>query len=214
MPKYRSRVGSKSRTLKATRNKTVKDFKSVDNYLDSVYRNNKEYLDKYIDKLGDSRTKRNIFKEEVKKYMRLTNPETGKPYNIRQAIDRVQRSTMITTKEERIGEVRLERMKELDPEAFKSFRQKIGWRNKVSSMNFVEETHEGNKNILRYRDNATGKDVVIIETISPKSGMSKGYEIKDYTDWRYDYAKEHRNDSPQANADWVVQQALKKGRGE
>ena len=81
MPKYRSRVGSKSRTLKAKRNKTVKDFKSIDNYLDSVYRNNKEYLDKYIDRLGDSRTKREIFKKAVKDYMKLTNPETGKEYD-------------------------------------------------------------------------------------------------------------------------------------
>lgn len=210
--KYRSRIGSKSRTLKAKNNKTIKEFKSVDNYLDSVYRNNKEYLDKYLDVMGDSRRKKAIFKDQVKKYMNYVNPDTGKNYTIRQAIDRVQRSEMITTKEERIGETRLERMKELDPQKYKEFRKSIGWRNKVNSMNFVEMTSQGNKNILRYQDKATGKDVVIIETISPKTGISQGYEIKDYDDYRYDYVKKHKDESPALSAEYAVLQAKRKER--
>lgn len=211
--KYRRRTGTKSRTLNAKNNKTVKDFKNLDNYLDSVYRNNKEYLDKYIDKMGDSRTKKAIFKREVKRMMNYTNPVTGKRYTVRQAIDIVQRSTMITTKEERWGEEALERLRESDKALFKKFRQLVGWKSKISSMNFVELTSDNTHNYLVYQDPAAGKKIIIIEEISPKSGVVRSFKIEeDYDEWRYQYVKKNKKDDPKLNAEFALLEALREAK--
>lgn len=211
--KYRRRTGTKSRTLNAKNNKTVKDFKNIDNYLESVYRNNKEYLDKYIDKMGDSRTKKNIFKNEVKRMMKYTNPVTGKKYTVRQAIDIVQRSTMITTDEERWGEQALERLRESDKTLFKKFRQLVGWKSKISSMNFVEMTSDDTHNYLVYQAPATGKKIIIVEEISPKTGVVRSFKLEeDYDEWRYQYVKNNKKNDPALNAEFSLLEALRVGR--
>lgn len=192
--KYKRRYGGYG-PLKTKKGKGIKKYKSVNNYLNAIYKNNKEYLDQHIKVMGDTRTKREIFKEEVMSRLGKINPDTGKKYTIKQAIEKVQRSTLITTKEERIGETRITRMKEMDPEKFKDFRKKIGWTTKIKSENFIEMTSEGNKNYLRYKDPQNGKDVIIVETISPKSGVATSYKILDYDEFVRQYAREHRNDS-------------------
>ena len=189
--KYKRRYGSYG-PLKAKRPK--KKYKSLENYLKSVYRNNKDYLDSHIKTFGKT-SKRAKFVEEVMTRLNQTNPDTGKKYTVKQAIEKVQRSSLITTREERIGEVRLTRMKEMDPEKFKDLRKKIGWTTKIKSENFIEMTSEGNKNYLRYKDPQNGKDVIIIEDISPKSGVATSYQILDYDEFVRQYAREHRNDS-------------------
>ena len=186
--------------LKTKKGKGIKKYKNLNNYLNALYNNNKEYLDKHIKTFGDSKKKREIFKEEVMSRLNKINPETGKKYTLKQAIEKVQRSTLITTKEERIAEVRITRMQELDPEKFREFRKKIGWTTKIKSENFVELASDGNKNYLRYTDPATGKDVVIKETISPKTGVSTGYEIIPYDEFVKQYTKEHKNDSAKSQA--------------
>ena len=55
--------------------------------------------------------------------------------------------------------------------------------------------HDGNKNYLRYNDPTTGKDVVIVETISPKTGVSMGYEIMTYEKFAKKFASENKNKS-------------------
>ena len=207
--KYKRRYGGYG-PLKTKKGRGVKKYKNVNNYLNALYNNNKEYLDEHIKTFGDSRRKREIFKEEVISRLGKINPDTGKKYTLKQAIDKVQRSTLITTKEERIAEVHLSRMRELDPEKFKELRKAIGWTNKIKSENFTEMTHDGNKNYLRYRDPNTGRDIVLVETISPKTGVEISYDILEYEEWRYRYVKEHRSESPDMYALWQQLKNTKK----
>lgn len=199
--KYKRRYGGYG-PLKTKKGKGIKKYKNLNNYLNALYNNNKEYLDKHIKTFGDSKKKREIFKEEVMSRLNKINPETGKKYTLKQAIEKVQRSTLITTQEERIAEVRITRMQELDPEKFKEFRKAIGWTNKIKSENFIEMTHDGNKNYLRYKDPTTGRDIILVETISPKTGVATSYDILEYDEWRYRYVKEHRDESPEMYALW------------
>lgn len=200
--------------LKTKKGKNKKKYKSEDYYLDAIYRANKQYLETHIKKAPqDTKSKKTIFKEAVKKQMQMIDPETGKKYNIRKAIEMVQRKELIRTKEERIAETRLTQMRDLDKDAFKKFRKEIGWTNKINASNIVDMTSEGNKNYLRYRDQTTGKDVIIIETISPKSGLSVGYEFMDYDVWREKWLKKHQNDSAANAAEYQIQKILNKARG-
>lgn len=192
--KYKRRYGGYG-PLKTKKGRGVKKYKNVNNYLNALYNNNKEYLDEHIKTFGDSRKKREIFKEEVMSRLGKINPDTGKKYTLKQAIDKVQRSTLITTKEERIAETRLSIMRERDPEKFKQLRKEIGWTNKIKSENFTELLNDGNKNYLRYNDPTTGKDVVIVETISPKTGVSMGYKIMTYEKFAKKYSSENKNKS-------------------
>lgn len=192
--KYKRRYGGYG-PLKTKKGKGLKKYKNVNNYLNALYNNNKEYLDEHIKTFGDSRKKREIFKEEVMSRLGKINPDTGKKYTLKQAIDKVQRSTLITTKEERIAETRLSVMRERDPEKFKQLRKEIGWTNKIKSENFTELLHDGNKNYLRYNDPTTGKDVVIVETISPKTGVSMGYDIMTYEKFAKKFSSENQNKS-------------------
>ena len=103
--KYKRRYGGYG-PLKTKKGRGVKKYKNVNNYLNALYNNNKQYLDEHIKTFGDSRKKREIFKEEVMSRLGKINPYTGKKYTLKQAIDKVQRSTLITTKEERIALIR------------------------------------------------------------------------------------------------------------
>lgn len=204
--KYKRRYGGYG-PLKAKRPK--KRYKSIDNYLGSVWRNNKEYLEKHVKALG-TKSQKQTFIEAVKNKIGKINPDTGKKYTIKQAIEKVQRSTLVTTQQERIAEVHLTRMRELDPEKFKQLRKAIGWTNKIKSENFTEMTHDGNKNYLRYKDPNTGRDIVLVETISPKTGVATSYDIIEYEEWRYRYVKDHRSESPEMYALWQQLKNTKK----
>ena len=196
--KYKRRYGSYG-PLKTKKGKGVKKYKNVNNYLNAIYNNNKEYLDSHIRVMGDSRTKREIFKEEVLSRLNHINPDTGKKYTIKQAIEKVQRSTLITTKEERIGETHITRMREMDEEAFKKLRKEVGWTNKLKSENFVETINAGNKYYIRYKDEATGKDLIIVEVISPK-GAVIGWEIMTYEEFMKKYTEQQQNQSATGQA--------------
>lgn len=200
--------------LKTKKGKNRKKYKDVDHYLDAIYRANKDYLEKHVQRAPqEKKSKKTLFKERVKKQMTRTNPNTGKKYNIREAIEMVQRKQFTKTAEERIAETRLTQMRDLDKDAFKKFRKEIGWTNKIKAENVIDMTSEGNKNYLRYRDQTTGKDIVIVETISPKSGVSIGYEFIDYDVWREKWLKKHQNDSAANAAEYQIQKILNKARG-
>ena len=185
-------------------------YKNINTYLDAVYNNNKAYLDERVETFNSKITKRQQFKESVKEYMR-------KGMNVKQAIDEFQRKEAITSKEERIFEIRMSQLKEMDKEAFKEFKKKIGWKEKVDSSNAtILKSDDPKRNYLRYTDPKTGRDVVIIEEISPKSGISIGYETIYYEEWKIRdnnrKIKEGVNNSPQLMAENDVLKAILEGK--
>lgn len=198
-PKYKRRLGGYG-PLKTPKGKTRKKYKTIDGYLRAVYRNNKEYLESHIDNLGDTRSKRQIFIDSVKELASERKPGTDRKRTIKEAIEKFQRSETVTTEMERIGETRLTKMREMDPENFKKFRKKVGWTAKLNSQNFVEMTHEGKFNYLRYYDPTTGKDVVIVEEISPKTGVTIKYDIMEFEEWSEAYTKAHKNENAKNQA--------------
>lgn len=185
-------------------------YKNINTYLDAVYNNNKAYLDERVETFNAKTTKRQQFKESVKEYMR-------KGMNVKQAIDEFQRKEAITSKEERIFETRMSQLKEMDKEAFKEFKKKIGWKEKVDSSNAtILKSDDPKKNYLRYTDPKTGRDVVIIEEISPKSGISIGYETVYYEEWKIRdnkrKIKEGVSNSPQLMAENDMLKAILEGK--
>lgn len=185
-------------------------YKNINTYLDAVYNNNKAYLDERVETFNSKITKRQQFKESVKEYMR-------KGMNVKQAIDEFQRKEAITSKEERIFEIRMSQLKEMDKEAFKEFKKKIGWKEKVDSSNAtILKSDDPKKNYLRYTDPKTGRDVVIIEEISPKSGISIGYETVYYEEWKIRdnnrKIREGVSNSPQLMAENDVLKAILEGK--
>lgn len=167
--KYKKLVGQAD---KLRSKKKMSQYKTLDKYLDAVYANNQEYLNKHIETFGDTKKKRGIFKEEVKILMDQINPETGKKYTVKQAIDYVQRSTTVRTRDQRGFEVVMSRMKEESPEAYKKMRMAAGWKNKISS-EYVKYIGSNGKNMeYEYYDPNTGKHFKMIVRISPgKDGM-------------------------------------------
>lgn len=185
-------------------------YKNINTYLDAVYNNNKAYLDERVETFNSKITKRQQFKESVKEYMR-------KGMNVKQAIDEFQRKEAITSKEERIFEIRMSQLKEMDKEAFKEFKKKIGWKEKVDSSNAtILKSDDPKRNYLRYTDPKTGRDIVIIEEISPKSGISIGYETVYYEEWKIrDNTRKIRegvSNSPQLMAENDVLKAILEGK--
>lgn len=209
---YNKRVGQAEK-LRPKKGKNISDYKTLDGYLNSVWKNNQGYLQDSIEKFNDPRTKKTIWKDKVKEYMKEINPRTGKPYTVKQAIDTVQRSELVTTAERRRSEVSFSRIREQDPETFKKIRKKIGWKNKFNINNVVDSWTEGKVNYYRYKDDATGKDIIIQEEISPKSGYVHT-EVKDYDIWKEQTLKYKADKGDvQAAAEYAVQAALNRGRG-
>lgn len=196
--KYKRRYGGYG-PLKAKRPK--KKYKTLDGYLRSVYNNNKEYLDSHIKVMGDSRKKRDIFIEEVKSRLGKINPDTKKKYTIREVLDKVQRTSLIT-KEERIAETHVTKLREMDQETFKDLRKKVGWTNKIKSENFIEELNVGKYYYLRYKDDNTGKDVIIEEERSPK-GAVISWKIYTYEEFANKYTSNKKNSSVVDSARWA-----------
>lgn len=182
---YKERVGQDYK-LRAT--KLRGKYKATDNYLDAIWRKNKEYLEDRIESFNDPRSKKTIWKQKVKEYLKFTNPETGKKYTVAQAIDAVQYSELITSGERRRAEVSFSRMRGERKKGEKmnvnwvNIRKAIGWRNVFSPNNVIDSWSEGKQNYYRYYDPATGKDVMVVETISPKAGTQM-VEVIDYGDW-------------------------------
>ena len=197
--------------LKTAKGKGRKKYANVNNYLNAVYRANKDWLeDRIVKTPSEPRSKKQIFKDEVLGAMKLTNPKTGKKYNIKEAIEKFNRSETVRTRSERIFETRITKMFEMDEKAKKQFRQAVGWTSKIDSSNVVDMSSEGNKNYIRYRDPKTGNDVVIEETISPKTGISTGYRILAYSEWKEQYLKHHQDSAANA-AEYAVLKVLNSG---
>lgn len=206
--RYKKRVGQAS-PLRAKRNQAT--YKSVNAYIDAVYRNNKKYLDSHIENFGIE-SKRQTFKKEVLDRLRRINPETGKRYTLKQAIDQVQRTTIVTSAEERRAQVSMTRIQQESPEDWKEVRKAIGWKNKFEVSNIVDTWSEGKMNYYRYKDTTTGKDVIIVEEISPKNGYTKT-EVFEFNKWKEKYLESKASNDPAAAAELAVLKILNKGRG-
>ena len=185
-------------------------YKNVNTYLDAVYNNNKAYLDERVETFNAKTTKRQQFKEDVKEYMR-------KGMNVKQAIDEFQRKNAITSKEERIFESNILKMKEMSPKAFRDFKKKIGWKEKIDSTNatFLPSDTK-NVEYMRYTDPNTGRDVVIRIEISPVSGIAISYDFMYYEEWKIrdnkNKIKEGVNNSPQLMAENDMLKAILEGK--
>lgn len=199
-PKYKRRLGGYG-PLKNKKGRTRKKYKTIEGYLRAVYNNNKEYLESHIDNLGTTRSKRQIFIDSVKEIMNQKKPMKDRKYNVKEAIEKFQRSETVTTEMERIGETHLTYMREMNPEVFKKLRKDyIGWTAKITSQNFIEMGSDDNHYYLRYYDPTTGKDVVIVEIISPKTGAVIGYEIMTFDEWAKKYTEQNQNRSAKDQA--------------
>lgn len=206
---YKKRVGQSS-SFRAKRNPS--EYKSIDSYLNEVWKRNKGSLENKLFKPpAERRTDRQLFKDKVKEFMQEINPETGKKYSIKQALDRFQRSELVTSSERRRSEVSLSRIKAESPETWKEIRKKIGWRNKFDINNIVDSWTEGKINYYRYKDPNTGKDIMIAESISPKSGYNKT-EVFEYNDWRLGYLKSKKEKTAADASEIAVLEVLTKGK--
>ena len=197
---YKRRVGQAG---KFRTKRKASSYKTTDSYLNAIWRMNKGQIEDRIEKFNDPRSKRQIWKDSVKDYMNSINPETGKNYSLNQAIDAVQRSELVTSEERRRAEVSFSRMayeieevERLDKKTgkmkkvkvqkptktWKDIRKAIGWKNQFNPENVVDSWTKGKLNYYRYYDKTTGKDILVVETISPQSGVQQ-VEIFDYGDW-------------------------------
>ena len=220
---YKNRIGQ-SRFLRAKKKESA--YKSINTYLEAVWKSNRKVLEgKLFKPPAETRSDREIFKSKVKEFMKETNPETGKPYTLKQAIDRVQRSELITPEERRLSEVSFTRFsyseqeyinkkgekkkRMVTNENYTKLRKAIGWKNKLDINNVVDSWSEGKKNYFRYYDKATGKDIIVIEEISPKSGETH-VDFIDYGDWR-ESVLSGKND-PASYSELIVQRTINEAR--
>lgn len=205
--RYKKRVGEEGK-LRGKRRSSK--YRSVDTYINAVYRKNKSRIEgKILKPASETRSDREIFKSKVKEYMKHENPYTGKKYTVDEAIDAVKHSELITSQERRRTEVSMTRIKENDPENWKNIRKAIGWKQKFNPDNIVESWSEGKQNYYRYKDPQTGADVIIVESISPKVGVIK-VEVFDFGDYREQILK--TSTDPASMAELAVQKALNNRR--
>ena len=164
--KFRKTVGQADQ-LRAK--KKMSEYRTLDEYLDAVYSNNQQYLNKHLIVPGDTRKKKAKFRQLVKELLNDKNPYTDKKFTVKQAIDYVQRSLTIRPRDQRGFEVLMSRMRLESPEAFKKFRLAVGWHNKIRSEYVSYIGARGKWMDYEYNDPTTGKRFKISVKISPGS---------------------------------------------
>lgn len=207
--KYRRTVGGQK--LRAKRDR--KSYKDLDSYLNAVYSNNQEYLNSHMDVLGDTRTKRTVFKQEVIDLLNVKNPETGKRYSVNQAIDMVQRSTTVRTRSERHFETLMSEISEQSQETFRKIRKELGWKERIDSRYSHYLGAEGNSYYYEYYNPNTGVRKILKISISPKAGTESSVDILDYDDKRVNKIIDKQADRAANDASRVVEEVLKKYGG-
>ena len=174
--KFNKLVGQYDK-LRAKRN--MSSYKNLDKYLDAVYSNNQEYMNKHIKIFADTKTKRESFKDEVKKMINQTNPETKKKFTVKQAIDYFQRKNSFRSDDQRGFEVVMTRMQKDSPDAYKKFRMAVGWKNKISSEYVTYKGARGKWMDYEYYDPNTGKHFMMSIKISPDKDGVQDVVIKE-----------------------------------
>ena len=90
-------------------------YKSDSTWLNAVYRENKSFIDEAYVESESGKSKREIFKQDVKEYMEVDG------LTAKQAVKAISRSTKFTTEKERFQYNAYEALRD-DKEAFKEFR--------------------------------------------------------------------------------------------
>lgn len=163
----RKRTNTNSNKLRAKFNKG--SYKSLDSYLNAVYKNNKDLIDSKIPS-GNKTTQssKTRFKQAVKEYM-----EEGKRVN--QALDSLQRSRIFTSEREHYENNVLKALKS-EKELFNKFRKLSGWKEKIdkTKLNYVESD---DKSTLYKYDSLNNGIIFIRFSKSPRKGLGASIEV-------------------------------------
>ena len=141
--------------------KAKKYYKDTNAWLDAVYRNNKQVIDKALQSTRWSSSKK-IFKEWIRAYIAEGNSPA-------KALRKLSRSEIFTDRATRLKENFLKGLK-ADKEKFKEFRKKIGWRTKIDINKLKYDYQEG---AYVYE----GADVEVYEDPSPKGKRGGTFQI-------------------------------------
>ena len=114
--------------------KAKKYYKDTNAWLNAVYRNNKQVIDKALQSTRWSSSKK-IFKEWIRAYIAEGNSPV-------EALRKLSRSEIFTDRATRLKENFLKGLK-TDKEKFKEFRKKIGWRTKIDINKLKFDYQEG-----------------------------------------------------------------------
>lgn len=185
-----------SRKEKALRDNYVKklkprkrrrEYKNEDAYIDAVYRNNRDFIDSRIVN-NTSVSNKTLFKRQVKQYLNETNSKTGKKYNISEAIDRVKRSRLITTKQEQ--GLHNKNFEDLEKQAYKDIKKQAKLKNKSQYNSNAWEflgygTLANGDMFLAYHSIQNGQHVYMIVIYSPKGNAKKDVRVMGSQEWHY-----------------------------
>lgn len=172
--------------LRASKNRPK--YKTLDAFLNAVYRKNKAYIDTHIDPaLLTKHTPKSVFKFLIKDQMQYTNQKTGKKYTVYQAMKRVTNSKEMnpsfTTSD--IYHANFEQLLRKDKNVFKKFRESTrNEKGRYTSYDYSKLQFEGyyavnNSNSAVYRYD----DLIIIEAKSPQPGQGASIQIMDIGDF-------------------------------
>jgi uncharacterized protein (DUF4415 family) len=157
----RKRTNPEDKRFRAIFNKG--SYKSLNSYLDAVYKKNKTVIDSKIPSgSGKNQSSKTRFKRAVKEYM-----EEGKTAN--QALDALQKSRVFTSVREHYENNILKTIRE-DKDLFKKFRKMSGWNEKINPANMEYVESDDKITIYRYRS-PNGSIVYIKVGKSPTAGM-------------------------------------------
>lgn len=156
--------------------KNLSRYKSVDAAIDAVYRNNRDLISQglldvkqqaqkheysiYADLPVDSKSTRSIFKRWIKDLMAEDDMTLGK------AIKTFSKSEIVRTKAERLEQNFLKGLRN-DKEAFKQFREAIGYSTKIDPNKFKYDyvdkayRYEGTYVFVKYSKDPTQQRFVI-----------------------------------------------------
>lgn len=109
-------------------------YKSTSHWLDAVYRNNKDFIDKRLNVTNPKASKKTVFKNLVNEYMDEGLSPT-------KALNTLSRTTIFTSIPERLRSNALKGIRG-DAETFKSFRKLAGWKTKIDESKFVYDKEQ------------------------------------------------------------------------
>lgn len=108
---------------------SISYYKSTSHWLDAVYRNNKEFIDKKLTVTNPKASKKTVFKNLVREYM-------DEGYAPTKALNTLSKTTIFTSEVERFRRNARNALRN-DKETYKQFRQLVGWKQKIDESKFV-----------------------------------------------------------------------------
>lgn len=136
-------------------------YKNTNAWLNAVYRNNKTLIDEKLP-AGPGQSSKATFKQWVNAY----RAEGNSPVK---ALRILSRSEIFTERSVRLKENFLKSLKQ-DKEAFKKFREKIGWKTKITPDNLY---YDYKLQAYEYK----GSNVIVRRKPSPPGGIAAAFYI-------------------------------------